>query len=289
MPSVSSFVECGRSLYYLIVDEGQAWYPLNANEKARKELDDFWAEVKYFLNPGQDWSTYITARSAAASKSVAASISKIEVRLLCVAAYGEVSLGSVSTPHCFVDPMAWAGFPSLRLREDLWAYQNVTPKSRSRRARWHPFQLILQCATWFSSRRMVTSEPFVLFSSTSSARARQPRIHLFSHVSNWTDRLSSFLICQWTHVPAIDVQGHLLLRSLAFYKQGNHAIPADAEADGLIKPGTFVKAVLTTLAFPSPLHFDLALDNVVHNNHNLIVSQKRLASASAFRLMTQTL
>jgi len=46
MPSFSSFVERERSLYYLIVDEGQAWYPLNANEKARKELDDFWAEVK---------------------------------------------------------------------------------------------------------------------------------------------------------------------------------------------------------------------------------------------------
>ena len=180
MPSFSSFVERERSLYYLIVDEGQAWYPLNANEKARKELDDFWAEVKYFLNPGQDWSTYITARSAGASKSVAASISKIEVRLLCVAAYGEASLGSVSTPHCFVNPLdpatnlrlplglGFLRFDCEKTYELIKTYTKTYAKSRSRRARWHPFQLILQCATWFSSRRMVTSEPFVLFSSTAT-------------------------------------------------------------------------------------------------------------------------
>ena len=62
----------------------------------------------------------------------------------------------------------------------------------------------------------------------------------------------------------------LLLRCIASYKQGNHPIPTNVlSAATLIKLGIFVRAGLATLAFPSPLHFDLTLHTVCHRQIKL--------------------
>lgn len=91
--------------FYLIVDEAQNWYPTDMAMKSRKELDTFWGEVKTLLKSGRDFSRYIAALSDGASTSAAESMSTVHVRLLCLAGYGEASLGSVETPLAFVDPL----------------------------------------------------------------------------------------------------------------------------------------------------------------------------------------
>ena len=63
----------------------------------------------------------------------------------------------------------------------------------------------------------------------------------------------------------------LLIRCIVLYKQGHHDFPAVAlEAVRLVKQGILIKTGAitvignTTVAFPSPMHFDLTLHNVLH-------------------------
>jgi hypothetical protein len=63
----------------------------------------------------------------------------------------------------------------------------------------------------------------------------------------------------------------LLIRCIVLYKQGHRNFPAVAEdAVRLIKCGILIKTSATitqnmTLAFPSPIHFDLTLFNLLHH------------------------
>ncbi len=280
----SQFCKSRKKPFYVIVDEAQIWYPMNVAMKAGKELETFWGEVKTLLKPGRDFSSYIDARSGGASTSAAASMSTVPVRLLCLAGYGEASLGTAATPLTFVDPLdPVTNLPSPLGLDFLRFNREKTHKLISK---YTKIKALEGKMTSFSTDPAVRD---LIFQETNGhvgairtflfhiiRAGKKTKDDIIEFISSPKSRIELTVYRPFLSVSAETIQGltpkdiALLLRCIASYKRGNHSIPVNIlTADVLIKLGIFVRAGLATLAFPSPLHFDVTLHNVRHRQVEL--------------------
>ncbi len=91
----------GGSLH---IDEAQSWYPLNVKDwRAQQQFNHFWADVKFFVKPALGLADYIQKAWSGSAILNRTSSPTGRVRLLCLAGYGEVNVGSIATP--LVDPL----------------------------------------------------------------------------------------------------------------------------------------------------------------------------------------
>jgi len=279
----SPFCQKRAGPYYLIVDEAQVWYPDNAKDGAKQQLNDFWALVKGYVTSAMDWPHYTDAIARGVSESDAMSESRVEVRLLCLAGYGQASLGSVPTPHVFTDPSDTATGQSIPLGLDFLRFDSARTS---------------QLITKFTKLKEEDGKPSsfaddqgvcdLIFKETNGhvGAIRSFLHHLINAGKTIKDDIIEFTSSSrfrtelTVYRPFLAVSERMLLqlsskdmtlflRCIALYNAGTHTFPADVAADGLIKLGIFVKAELTTMAFPSPLHFDIALHTILHRRVEL--------------------
>ena len=279
----SPFCQTRTKPFYLIVDEAQVWYPNNAKEKVKNQLNDFWAEVKAYVSSGMDWTHYTVARSAGASESEAMSISRVEVRLLCLAGYGEASLGSVSTPQVFLDPsdpvtgravplgLDFLRFDSVRTSELITKYTKLK-EGDGKPSSFADDQGVCDLIFKETNGHVGAIRSFLLHVITAGKTTKDDIIE-FTSSSRFRTELTVYrpflAVGERTLLRLSSNDMDLFLQCIASYKAGIHTFPAGAAADGLIKLGIFVRAELTTMAFPSPLHFDIALHTILRRQVKL--------------------
>ena len=275
---------------YIIVDEAQAWYPGNGlREEAEMEVGMFWSALKA-IKEERDWSTYIAELARGASESIAAANSTIKVRLLLLAGYGERSLGSLATPFEFVDPKDPAtnqrlplGLNFLRLNrgntyELITKYIDIQNKAGKRISFGHDdrvHDLIFRD----TNGHVGAIRTFLFHAVSFDMKTTEDIFRFVSQTIYQTDLRGAraFLSVDAetiAELPPCDLA--LLIRCIILYKQGHRDFPAVAlEAVRLVKYGILIMTSAitvtgnTTLAFPSRMHFDLTLYNVLHRRVTL--------------------
>ena len=274
----SPFCKTRATPFYLIVDEAQVWYPDNAKEGVKWQLTDFWAEVKAYVSSTMNWTHYTGALSQGTSKSDARSESRVEVRLLCLAGYGEASLGSVPTPQVFMDPSDTAtgqviplGLDFLRF-DSARTYQLITKFTKLKEvdgklSSFANDQGVCDLIFKETNGHVGAIRSFLLHVINAGKTTKDDIIE-FTSSSRFRTELTVYrpflAVSERTLLRLSSEDKDLFLRCIASYKEGTRAFPANAAADGLIKLGIFVREQLTTMAFPSPLHFDIALHTILH-------------------------
>ena len=275
---------------YIIVDEAQAWYPGNGlREEAEMEVGMFWSALKA-IKEERDWSSYIAELARGASESIAAANSTIKVRLLLLAGYGERSLGSLATPFEFVDPKDPAtnqrlplGLNFLRLNrgntyELITRYIDIQNRAGKRIPFGHDdrvHDLIFRD----TNGHVGAIRTFFFHAVSFDLKTTEDIFRSVSQTIYQTDLRGAraFLSVDAetiAELPPCDLA--LLIRCIILYKQGHRDFPAVAlEAVRLVKYGILIMTSAitvtgnTTLAFPSPMHFDLTLYNVLHRRVTL--------------------
>ena len=279
---------------YIIMDEAQTWYPASVDGKhAKSELISFWGGVK------TGFKLMEVPDHAGTTKS-----SPVTVRLLCLAGYGESKLGVAATPLEFMDPLD----PATQQRLPLGL--NVLRLDRDKTD-----ELITKVVNINNLQGKVTSfslDPDVrdLIFDGSNGHVGVIRTlldHLVrtnkrtkNDVLNFASRevyqsnLGGYRTFLSTHEDEIQelspLELALLTHCIVAYKRGQREFSVIAkDASGLIKLGLFVKLSVTTfsgqttVAFPSPLHFDLVLYTLLHRT--IVLDQNRKCFEQALKEM----
>jgi hypothetical protein len=275
---------------YLIVDEAQAWYPANVPKDSRYEVDSFWSDIKIVFQAKLDWSNYYAELARGASQSRAASESGTNVRLLCLAGYGEMSLGSIATPLEFVDPMdpdtqtqLPLGLNFLRLDREkthqlIKKYAEIM-ESEGKKTSFSLHSDILDLIFNETNGHVGVLRTLLFHLVTTDKKSREDILQFVScriYQSNLSG-FHTFLSVNAATMKSLSPNDMaLLVQCFVSYKQGIREFQATAlGAIRLIKLGLLIKTSTETitgqitLAFPSPLHFDLALHNFLRRRMRL--------------------
>jgi len=268
---------------YIIIDEAQSWYPLNAKDW-RVQLDGFWADVKFFVKPAFKLADYV---KTVASKPDLPSIPIGRVRLLCLAAYGEANVGSIATPLVFVDPMDIGknmrlplGLEFLRLdREMTHALITKFVEIKGVEGKMS-FDADVCELIYEEIEDHVGAVRTLLFHFVSSDKRNKQDVIDFTRQDIPKSDLSAYRaflsVSEATIRRLLPEDLEILVQCITLYKKGHRGFSKkETGISELVKLGIFVKTKAaatggqTTVAFPSPLHFDLALYNVLHRTVEL--------------------
>ena len=268
----------GDDFTYIIMDEAQTWYPANVPREVKDQLDRFWGGVKSGFKPQQRVGLGIS------------NLGLTGVRLLCLAGYGEANLGGHATPLEFIDPTdpdtqlrLPLGLNFLRLDRDK-AHEMIKKfvsikSSESKRISFSLDPDVCDLLFDDSNGHVGAIRTILLHLVGSNKRTRDDLLD-FTTRSIYQSDLSGYRAFLPAHEDTIKTLSHLemalLVQCIVAYKRGEREVPVIAEAASvLIKLGILIKsgettfAGLTTVAFPSPLHYDLVLYTVLHRQMKL--------------------
>ena len=274
---------------YIIIDEAQAWYPDGLKRTVKNQVETFWGMFK-FIKQERNWPVYVAELANGASESQAAAASTLKVRILLLAGYGERRLGAIATPFEFMDPVDPAtkrrlplGLNFLRMDREK-TYELITKyidiangggKQISFGRNHHIHDLIFRD----TNGHVGAIRTFLFHTVGSDMKTPEAILRFVSQKFYLTDLRGSraFLSIdaeEIARLPPCDLA--LLIRCIVQYKQGHRDFSAVAmKAVRLVKHGILIKTGvmdmtgITTLAFPSPIHFDLTLYNVLHRGVTL--------------------
>ena len=281
-------------VHYVVIDEAQTWYPANMNNsKGQKEVFGFWADVKFHVKPAlklEDYANYLHSMELSSSQATG-------LRLLCLAGYGEANVGSITTPIVFVDPEDSAtglrlplGLNFLRL-DYQFTEKLIIKFSEVKASLGKPTNFDAEtCDLIFNETNGHVGAIRTLLHhlDSSNRRSKQDIFDFIGHVVYQRD-LSAFpaflSVSQTTigRLPSRDLA--LLVQGIVLYKKGKRDfLVLESHVAEMVKLGIFVKISDTAIgrarvAFPSPLHFDLALYNILHRN---LVLQQNYDSFETF-------
>ncbi len=274
---------------YIIMDEAQTWYPANAAPGAKGELDAFWSGVKTSFKQAQEWTNHV-AGLGFGNLGLTTASSPVTVRLLCLAGYGEAKLGVVATPLEFMDPVdpdtqlrLPLGLNVLRLDRDKT--NEVITKFvdiKNSEGKMTPFSLnsdVRDLIFNHSNGHVGVIRTLLFHLVSPNNRTGDDILNFFSR-SIYQSNLGGYRTFLPAHEDTIrtfsPLEMALLVQCIVAYKRGEREVPVIAEeASRFIKLGLFIKSSettfsgQTTLAFPSPLHFDLVLYTVLHRKMEL--------------------
>ena len=243
------------------------------------------------LKPALQQLANIGLSSYASLLSMHPPASTTGLRVLCLAGYGEANVGTFSTPVGFMDPQD----PVTRLRLPLLGLDFLRLDRESTK------QLISRFTKIKASHITFDAEVFNLIYDETNGHVGAIRMLLYYLVD--TDKRSKQDVLDFTRydvprhdlsafraflsvsqttigrLPSEDIQ--LLVQFIASFKKGIRNFPVrEIDVADLVKLGVVVKTSgtgsygATTVSFPSPLHFDMTLYNILNRrmqlqqNHN---------------------
>ena len=275
--------------HYIIIDEAQSWYPSNVEDwRTRQQLNHFWADVKFFVKPALELANYVQNPLSHSPTRNNPSSPTGRVRLLCLAGYGEANVGSIATPLVFVDPLDSTknlrlplGLEFLRLDLEMTLaliakYVEIIESEGKRMT----FGTDVRELIYQETNGHVGAVRTLLFHfANTDKRSKQDVIDFTQREVYQTDLSAyrSFLSVSQATIRKLRPEDlAMLIQCIAKYKQGHRGfLVEESRVAELVKLGMFVKTTATaiggrtTIAFPSPLHYDLALYNVLHRTVEL--------------------
>ena len=279
------------------MDEAQTWYPASAkSERAKSELDAFWGDIKTSFMPMQEWTNHVAGLGLGERTAP----SPANVRLLCLAGYGEAKLGVAATPLEFMDPVDPGtqlrlplGLSVLRLdrdKTDELITKFVDIKNSESKMSFSLDPDVRDLIFDDSNGHVGVIRTFLFHLVLTNKRTRDDVLN-FASRSVYQSNLGGFLSTHEDEIKALSpLEIALLVQCIVAYKRGEREFFVEAEvASGLIKPGLFIKSSETTfsgqtmVAFPSPLHFDLVLYTLLHRKMELV--QHRVCFEQALQEM----
>jgi hypothetical protein len=279
---------------YIIIDEAQAWYTANGLSKNTKtSVDMFWSGLKD-IKEQRDWAVYISEMANGAVESVAIAKSTITVRILLLAGYGERSLGSIATPFEFVDPVDPTtnqrlplGLDFLRLdrnktHELITKYIDIENRGGKQISFGHDHR-IYDLIFGDTNGHVGAIRTFLFHAVRFDLKTPEEIFQFVSQAFYQTDLRGSraFLSVDADKIDKLPPRHlALIIRCIVLYKQNHRNFLAVAsDTVWLVKRGILIKSSettntgSTTVAFPSPIHFDLTLHNVLHRKVKLEQSE----------------
>ena len=274
---------------YIIIDEAQACYPDGLNRKTKMQVETFWGMLKS-IKQERNWPVFMTERANGASESEAYAESTINVRILLLAGYGEKSLGSIATPFEFVDPVDPSTHQRLPLGLDflkmdrektyelITKYIDIANEGGKQISFGHDHR-IHDPIFHDTNGHVGAIRTFLFHAVTFDMKTPEAIFKFVSQKFYQTDLRGSraFLSIDAEEIAKLPPRDlALLIQCIVLYKQGLRDFSAVVtKTVRLIKRGILVKTGVismtgnTTLAFPSPIHFDLTLYNVLHREVTL--------------------
>lgn len=275
--------------HYIIIDEAQSWYPSSANDwRAQQQLNHFWADVKFFVKPALGLANYVQNALSPSTIQNRPPSPTGRVRLLCLAGYGEANVGSIATPLVFVDPLDTTkkmrlplGLEFLRLDLEMTnALIAKVVEIKKLEGKKMTFGADVCELIYEETNGHVGAVRTLLFHFTNTDKRSKQDVIDFTQREVYQTDLSayrSFLSVSETTIRKLRPEDlAMLVQCIANYKKGYRGfLVKESRVAELVKLGMFVKTSptaiggRTTVAFPSPLHFDLALYNVLHRTVEL--------------------
>jgi DNA polymerase III delta prime subunit len=270
-----------NDLHYVIMDEGQTWYPYNINDPiGRKEVWGFWAAVKSYVQPALPFTNF---PNAPPDSMPSVDLPPTGIRLLCLAGYGETNVGSMATPLGFQDPED----PVTKCRQPLGlAFLRLDRQSTNKlverfievkasQGKKTTFDSDVYNLIYEATNGHVGAVRALLHHLVSSDRRSKKHVLDFVRHDVYQADLSAFrafLCVSQSVIGRLSAQGlRLLINSIVYFKKGHHEFRVnELQIVELVKVGIFVKTAATgvndrtRVAFPSILHFDLLLHNILH-------------------------
>ncbi len=293
--SEMTFSEASQSVpadetHYVVLDESQFWYPANVSDiNARQEVYRFWAGIKFHVQPALQFTDFLNAPYAAFPSITPRAPG---VRLLCLAGYGEANVGSIGTPLAFLDPedpetgsRLPLGLSFLRLNREFTNQLIVkfieVMASQGKKA---VFDSDVNNLIYEETNGHVGAIRAILSHLINSNRRSKRDVLNFIRQDVYQTDLNAFrtFLCVGKtaieKLPSKDLT--LLIECIVLFKSGCHEFRVEeSQIVELVKLGIFVKTAATavngetTVAFPSPVHFDLVLHNIL--NRKLVLLQSR--------------
>ena len=276
--------------HYVVLDESQFWYPANVSDiNVRQEVYHFWAGIKYHVQPALQFTDFLNAPYAAFHSITPRAPG---VRLLCLAEYGEANVGSIGTPLAFVDPEDPAtgshlplGLAFLRLDRQFTNQLIIkfieVMASQGKKA---VFDSDVSNLIYEETNGHVGAIRAILSHLISSDRRSKRDVLSFICQDVYQTDLNAFRTFLSVgkigieKLPSKDLT--LLFECIVSFKRGVHEFRVEeSQIVDLVKLGIFVKTAATavngetTVAFPSPIHFDLLLHNILHRKLDLLQSR----------------
>lgn len=288
-----TFSEVSRSVpadetHYVVMDESHFWYPASVSDiNIRKEVNRFWAGIKFHVQPALQFTDYLDAPYATSITPLAPG-----VRLLCLAGYGEANVRAIGTPLAFLDPedpvtgsRLPLGLAFLRLdRESTNQLIVKYVEIKASQGKKAVFDSDVNDLIYEETNGHVSAVRAILYHLINSdRRSKQDVLNFIRHDIYQTDLnayrsfrcVGKILVEQ---LPSKDVA--LLIECIVSFKRGTLEFRVkESQIVDLVKLGVFVKTTATgvngetTVAFPSPIHFDLLLHNIL--NRKLDLHQSR--------------